>query len=72
MRTTYLGRFTDEVANAIAGDLERAHIHWHYKQASMLTRMFMLGEWGTRLFVDADKLDRARRIAERVARNEQS
>lgn len=72
MRTTYLGRFTDEVANAIAGDLERARIRWHYKQASGLTRIFMLGEWGTRLFVDDDRLDEARRIADRITRKLQS
>ena len=67
MRTAYLGQYTDEVANSIAGELERAEIAWTYKQASWVTRALFIGEWGTRLFVDSSKLDDARRIAERVS-----
>ena len=67
MKTVYLGQYTDEVANAIAAELEGAEIGWSYKQASFLTRIFFLGEWGTRLFVDEARLDEARRIADRVA-----
>jgi hypothetical protein len=55
------------MANLIVTELEEAEIGWSYKQAGYLTRVFFLGEWGTRLFVDADRLDDARRIAERVA-----
>lgn len=66
VRSTYLGQFTDEVANMIAGELETAQIAWSYKQAGRFTRVFFAGEWGTRLFVDADRLDEAKRIAERV------
>lgn len=66
MKTTYLGQFTDEVADAIAGELQRAGIAWHYKQAGRYTRMFFAGEWGTRLFVDAERLDEARTIAQRL------
>ena len=51
--SAYLGQFTDEVANEIAGELEAAEIWWSYKQASWITQIFFLGEWGTRLFVDA-------------------
>jgi len=65
-RSAYLGQFTDEVANAIAGRLEEAGIAWSYKQAAFLTRIFFFGEWGTRLFVQADRLDEARQLAERV------
>ena len=65
-KSVYLGQYTDEVANLIVTELERAEIGWSYKQASFLTRVFFLGEWGTRLFVDADRLDDARRIADRV------
>jgi hypothetical protein len=62
-RSVYLGQFTDEVANAIAGRLEAADIAWSYKQAGFFTRIFFIGEWGTRMFVDADRLDEAREIA---------
>ncbi len=67
MRSVYLGQYTDEVANLIVTELEEAEIGWSYKQASFLTRIFFLGEWGTRLFVDEERVDDARRIAERVA-----
>ena len=66
MNSAYLGQFTDEIANMIAGELEGAEIAWSYKQAGRFTRIFFMGEWGTRLFVDADRLDDAKRIAERV------
>ncbi len=67
MTSKYLGQYTDEVANAIAGELEAAEISWSYKQASGITKAFFAGEWGTRLFVEKERLDEARRIAERVA-----
>jgi hypothetical protein len=67
MRSVYLGQYTDEIANLIVTELEEAEIGWSYKQASFLTRTFFLGEWGTRLFVDVDRLDDARRIAESIA-----
>ena len=38
-----------------------AEIAWSYKQASFITRALFAGEWGTRLFVDAERLDEARR-----------
>ena len=66
MKTVYLGQYTDEVANRIAGELERARIPWMYKQASWVTRTLFIGEWGTRLFVDSARLDEAKGIAERV------
>jgi hypothetical protein len=67
MTSAYLGQYTDEVANAIAGELEDAEIPWSYKQAGGITKIFFVGEWGTRLFVEKDRLDEARTIAERVA-----
>jgi len=67
-RSAYLGQFTDEVANAIAGRLEEAGIAWSYKQAAFFTRIFFIGEWGTRIFVDAESLDEARNIAMDVER----
>jgi len=67
MTSAYLGQYTDEVANAIAGELEAAKISWSYKQAGGITKVFFAGEWGTRLFVEKERLDEARAIAERVA-----
>ena len=58
MRSVYLGQFTDETANAIAGELEEAGIAWSYKQPGFFTRIFFMGEWGTRMFVDAGRLGR--------------
>jgi hypothetical protein len=66
VRSAYLGQYTDEVANMIAGELEAAKIAWSYKQAGSITKIFFLGEWGTRLFVDEDRLDAAKRIAQLV------
>lgn len=68
MKSAYLGQFTDEMANAIAGALEERGIAWAYKQAGWLTRVAFFGEWGTRMFVDADRLEEARAIVERVRR----
>jgi hypothetical protein len=64
--SSYLGQFTDEVANVIAGELEQAQIDWSYKQAGFLTKIFFFGEWGTRLFVESGHLEEARKIADRV------
>jgi hypothetical protein len=66
VKSAYLGQYTDEVANIIAEELEAAKIAWSYKQAGRFTKIFFLGEWGTRLFADAERLDEAKRIAERV------
>lgn len=68
MKTVYLGQYTDEVANLIASELEDARIGWSYKQAGFLTKVFFVGEWGTRLFVESERLEEARRIAESVSR----
>ena len=65
-RSSYLGQFTDEVANAIAGRLEEAGIAWSYKQAGFFTKIYFIGEWGTRMFVDSERLDEARTIAKSV------
>jgi hypothetical protein len=65
-KSVYLGQYTDEVANVIAEELEQAGIGWSYKQPGFFTRAFFAGEWGTRLFVDEEKLMEARKIADRV------
>jgi hypothetical protein len=66
VKSVYLGQYTDDVANTIAGELERAQIAWSYKQAGWITKALFVTEWGTRLFVDSDRLDEARQIAERI------
>ena len=71
-RSVYLGQFPDEMANTIAGELEKAEIWWSYKQAIWITKMLFLGEWGTRLFVDGDRIDEAKEIVERVREMEKS
>jgi hypothetical protein len=66
IRTVYLGRFTHENANRIAGELEEAGIAWWVKNPGTLSYV-LLNEWGPRLFVDRDRLDEARAIASRIA-----
>jgi len=66
MKSVYLGQFPDEMANEIAGELERAGIAWSYKQAIWITKIFFLGEWGTRLFVDSSRLEEAQAIVQRL------
>ena len=61
--TVYLGQFTWEHANAIAGELERAGIVWWYKQPGYLSSIW---EHGVRLFVDRDRREEANAIAARV------
>ena len=67
IRTVQLGQFTDEHANDIAGDLEKAGIAWWYKQPGYFSSIW---EKGTRLFVDVARLDEARAIAQRVLASE--
>jgi hypothetical protein len=62
--TVYLGQFTHEHANEIAGELEAAGILWWYKQPGWLSRVW---EHGVRLFVDRERLTEAREIAQRIA-----
>jgi hypothetical protein len=64
--TVYLGQFTNEHANQIAEQLERAGIEWWAKNPGTLSYVFFM-EWGARLFVDRDRLDEASEIARRIA-----
>lgn len=61
--TVQLGQFTHEHANDIAGELEGAGIVWWYKQPGYFSSIW---EKGTRLFVDAARLEEAQAIARRV------
>jgi hypothetical protein len=66
--TVYLGQFTWEHANAIAGRLEEAGIGWWYKQSGQIVRFFFAGDWGVRLFVEKERLEQARAIAAGVVK----
>lgn len=66
-RSAYLGQYTDPLANRIAEQLHHAGIPWFYKQAGAIARVLFIGDWGTRLFVDASRLDEAREIARDVS-----
>jgi hypothetical protein len=61
--TVYLGQFTREHANAIAGELEAAHITWWYKEPGFFSQIW---EYGVRLFVDRARIDEVREIVARV------
>lgn len=67
LRTVYLGQFTHEHAEAIAGALEEAGIAWTYKQFGRLTKLFFAGDWGVRMFVDAARVEDARTIVSRLS-----
>jgi hypothetical protein len=66
VRTVQLGQFTDENADKVAEALEEAGIVWWFKQSGRWGRTLFLGEWGTRLFVDAERVDEARAVARQV------
>jgi hypothetical protein len=61
--TVHLGQYTHEHAEAIAAELEAAGIVWWYKVPGFLSTMW---EHGVRLFVDRERLQEARAIADRV------
>lgn len=67
-RSVYLGQYDDHVANLIASALHEAGIPWFFKQSGWLVKVFFMGEWGTRLFVDVSRLDEAREIADDLTR----
>ena len=60
--TTYLGQFDRVTANAIAARLEDAGILWWYKEPGVVS---VVWEFGVRLFVDRERLDRAKAIVSR-------
>lgn len=66
MRTVHLDQFTDEEVDDVLDALEAAGIaHW-VKNTGGLTRFLFAGDWGVRIFVDAERLDEAQEIVERV------
>ena len=63
VRTVHLGQYTHEHAEAIAAGLEKAGIVWWYKAPGYLSQIW---EHGVRLFVDRERLEEARAIADAV------
>jgi hypothetical protein len=66
VRTVELGQFIDENAERIAEQLEAAGIVWWHKTSGRFVRLLSAADWGTRIYVERDRLDEARRIAERI------
>lgn len=64
--TVQLGQFTDEHAELIVGRLEAAGIAWWVKSSGGLTRWLSAADWGTRVFVDAERRSEAVGIAREV------
>jgi hypothetical protein len=64
VRTTYLGEYTAEHAEAIGALLGEQRIVWWTKRPGFLSGIW---EHGVRIFVDRDRLDEARGIADQVA-----
>ena len=65
-RTVLLGQFVDDNAEVILSKLEAAGIdHWA-KRSGGVVRLLSAADWGTRIFVDADRLEEAERIAATV------
>lgn len=67
VRTVYLGAFTHEHADAIAGLLEEAAISWWYKQPGFLSRLWEGDQ--TRLYVDKTKGEQAVACVRQIMRN---
>ena len=63
VRTVYLGQYTHGHAETMAAAFEEAGIEWWYKAPGFLSQVW---EHGVRLFVDRERLDEAKAIAERV------
>ena len=68
VHTVHLGGYTHEHAEVIAGKLEEAGIVWWYKAPGFLSQIW---ESSVRLFVDRDRLEEAKAIADRVLAEDQ-
>ena len=69
VRTVHLGQYTHEHADAIAGRLEEAGIFWWVKVPGLFSQVW---ERSVRVFVDRDRLEEARRIADEVLAADQT
>jgi hypothetical protein len=66
MRTVLLGQFSDEQAAVLLARLDAAGIDRWHKGSGALLRWLDASSWGVRVFVDADRLEDARAIAQQV------
>jgi hypothetical protein len=66
VRTVELGQFTDDNAERIAAKLEKAGITWWHKSSGRFVRLLSAADWGTRIYVDRDRIEDAKRIAARI------
>ena len=64
--TVYLGQFTHGNADRIVEELERRNIVWWHKQPGRFARFVFAGDWGVRLFVDAERQEEARAVVVEV------
>ncbi len=65
--TVFLGQFTDDNAVRIRMELDAAGIHCWSKTSGKVSRVLFGGNWGTHLFVDEERLEDAKQIAEDIA-----
>jgi hypothetical protein len=63
VRTVHLGEFTGDHAERIASKLDEASIAWWTKEPGVISRIW---QQGVEIFVDRERLDQARRIADAV------
>lgn len=66
-RSVYLGQFTDQNAERVLEALDEAGIESTTKSSGSFTRLIFAADWGVRIFVRDDDLDRARAIAGGIA-----
>ncbi len=64
VRTVELGQFEDDHAEQIRARLHEAGIVVWAKRSGAFARVLFAGDWGTRLFVDQERMDEARAIAD--------
>jgi len=63
VHTIHLGAYTHAHAESIASELEKARIVWWYKAPGFFSQIW---EQSIQLFVDRDRLDEAKAIADRI------
>ena len=63
VHTIHLGAYTHAHAESIASELEKARIVWWYKAPGFFSQIW---EQSIRLFVDRDRLEESKAIADRV------
>ena len=69
VRTVHLGEFSAQHADLIAEQLEAHGIVWWSKEPGTLSRIWQLG---VELFVDRERIDEARELANAVLRDTSS